>query len=143
MLYSDNGSEFKSKLIKHLSQQLGIKKTYISPCHLQANGKLESSHRFTKDCIQKYSIDGVLECDQLLPYAIAAFNCFQNEHSQKSHFLYFGCGPYLLYLAVFLQLKLRYLCLDEGMICLDELRQAHMLAGLNTKEAHSKQNTDK
>ena len=36
MLYSDNGPEFKSKLIEHLSQQLGIKKTYISPCHPQA-----------------------------------------------------------------------------------------------------------
>ena len=51
ILHSDKGMEFKSKLIEHLSQQLGIKKTYTSPCHLQANGKLESSHRFIKDCI--------------------------------------------------------------------------------------------
>ena len=29
ILHSENGSEFKSKLIEHLSQQLGIKKTYI------------------------------------------------------------------------------------------------------------------
>ena len=29
--HSDNGTEFKSKLIEHLSQQLGIEKTYISP----------------------------------------------------------------------------------------------------------------
>ena len=40
ILHSDNGTEFKSKLIEHLSQQLGIKKTYISPCHPQANGKI-------------------------------------------------------------------------------------------------------
>ena len=29
ILHSDNGTEFKSKLIEYLSQQLGIKKTYF------------------------------------------------------------------------------------------------------------------
>ena len=48
MLHLDNGMEFKSKLIEYLSQQLGIKKTYISPCNPHANRKLESSHRFIK-----------------------------------------------------------------------------------------------
>ena len=44
--------------------------------------------------------DGVLEWDQLLPYATAAFNWFPNEHSQESpHFLYFGCDPYVPHLA--------------------------------------------
>ena len=33
ILHSENGTEFKSKLIEHLAQQIGIKKTYISPCH--------------------------------------------------------------------------------------------------------------
>ena len=51
ILHSDNGIECKSKLIENLFQQLGIKKTYVSPSHPQANGKLESSHRFIKDCI--------------------------------------------------------------------------------------------
>ena len=90
ILHSDNGTEFKSKLMENLSQQLGIRKTFISSCHPQANGKLESSHRFIKDCIKKFSVDGVLEWDKLLPYATAAFNWFPNEHSQESpHFLYF------------------------------------------------------
>ena len=39
ILHSDNGMEFKSKLIEYLSQQLGIKR-HISPCHPQSNGKL-------------------------------------------------------------------------------------------------------
>ena len=51
ILYLDKGTEFKSKSIEHLSQQLGIKKTYISPCHPQANVKLEFSHRSIEDCI--------------------------------------------------------------------------------------------
>ena len=37
-LHSDNGTELISKLIEHLSQPLGIKRTYITPHHLQANG---------------------------------------------------------------------------------------------------------
>ena len=37
ILHSDNGNEFKSKLKEDLSQQLGIKKTFISPHHPQAN----------------------------------------------------------------------------------------------------------
>ena len=92
----DNGAEFKSKLMVNFSQQFGLRKTFISPCHPQANGKLESSDKFIKDCVWKFSIDGVLEWDQLLPHATAAFNWFPNEHSQESpHFLYFGCKPYL------------------------------------------------
>ena len=65
--HSDNGTEFTSKLIEHLSQQLGIKKTYISPHQAQANGKSESSYRFIKDCIQTFSIDGVLEWINCFP----------------------------------------------------------------------------
>ena len=85
----DNGAEFKLKLIETLSQQLGTRKTFIST-HQQANGKLESSHRFIKDCVQNFSINGILEWGELFLYATTAFNWFPNEHSQESpHFLYF------------------------------------------------------
>ena len=40
---------------------------------------MESSHRFIKDCICTFSVDGVLEWDQLLPYAMAAFIDSPNE----------------------------------------------------------------
>ena len=53
-------------------------------------------------------------------------------------FLYMRCDPYLPHLATFLQSKLRYLGLDKCMICLYRLRQAYMLAALNTKDACSK-----
>ena len=46
ILHSDNGMEFKSKLMEHLTEHLGIRKTFISPHDLQAKGKLKSSHRF-------------------------------------------------------------------------------------------------
>ena len=93
--------------MENLSQQLGIRKTLISSCHPQANGKLESLHRFIKNCVQEISIDGVLVWDQLLLYATAAFHWVPNEHSQEApHFLYFRGDPYLPHLAVLLQPKL-------------------------------------
>ena len=70
----------------------------------------------------------------------AAFNWFPNEYSQElPHFLYFGCDPYFPHLAAFLQPKLRYLGSDKGMIHLDKLRQAYMLAALNMRETYLKQ----
>ena len=82
----------------------------------------------------------MLEWDQLFPFAAAAVNWFSNEHSQESpNFLYFGCDPYVPHLAVLLQPKLYYLGSDKGMIHLDKLRQAYMVASLNTREAQSKQ----
>ena len=118
--------------MENLSQQLGIRKPFISPHHPQANGKLESLHIFIKSYVWKFSVNGVLGWDQ--------FNLFPNEHSQESpHFLYFGQDSYLLHIAEFLQLNLRYLALEESMICIDKLRQAYMLAALNKREAHSMQ----
>ena len=51
ILHSDYYAEFKSKLMENLSQQLGIRKTFISPCHPQVNGKLESSNNLINDCV--------------------------------------------------------------------------------------------
>ena len=139
ILHSDNGTEFKSKLFEYLTQKLGIKKTYISPHHPQANGKLESSHRFIKDCIYKFSVDSVQELDQLLPYATAAFIWILNEHFQESpHFLYFKYDSYFPPVAAFLQPKLRYLGSDKGKFHLHKMRHAYKLADLNAKEAYSK-----
>ena len=68
ILHSENSAEFKCKLMEILSQELGARKTFIFSHHPQANRKIESSHRFTKDCTWKLSVDHVLEWDQLLPY---------------------------------------------------------------------------
>ena len=104
ILHSHNGAESKSKLMKNLLQQLGIRKTFISPHHPQPNGKLESSHKFIKDCVQKFSTDGVLEWYQLIPYVTAAFIWFSFEHLQEApHFLYFGCDPYVPHLTALLE----------------------------------------
>ena len=75
ILHSSNGTEFKSKLIEHLfSKQIGMKKTYISPHHPQANGKLESSHRFIKDYIWKFFSRW---CHRMGPITSLCSSCIQ------------------------------------------------------------------
>ena len=144
ILYSDNGMKFKSKLIEHLSQHLGIKTLIFS---LAAHKAVENKNLhigLLKIAFMNFPIDGVLEWDQLLPNWTAAFSWFPTEHSEESpHLLYFGCDTYLPQLAAFLKPKLRYLGSDEGMMCLDKLKQACMLAALNTKDACSKENKRK
>ena len=64
ILHSDDSTEFKSKLIEHLTTAW-YKKTYIYPCHSQANRKLESSNRFIKD----YSKLFIRQCHVIGPIA--------------------------------------------------------------------------
>ena len=102
ILHSDNKMEFKSQLIEHLPQHQSIKKTYISPWHPKANGKLESSHRFLKDYIweilhRQYSKMG---------WTNTICNCCMYLASQQALtgiplFLYFRWEPYLPHIAAF------------------------------------------
>ena len=93
-----------------------------------------------KDYIHKFSINGILQWNQLF-HMQQLYNWFPNQHSQESP--HFGCDPYLPKHATFLQPQLRYLGVDEGMTDLDKLWQTYMFAAVNTKEAQSKQKCDK
>ena len=89
ILHSDSRVEFKSKLIENLTQQLRVKKTYISPCHTQSDEKLESSHQFIKDCIRKFLLmkywNGIsYSLMQWLP----SIGFLMNTPKNPPHFLY-------------------------------------------------------
>ena len=61
ILHSDNGTEFKSKLMENLFQQHSLKKLSFP---LTIHKQMENWN-FIKACILKFSLDGVLERDQL------------------------------------------------------------------------------
>ena len=49
---SDNGTEFKNKLMEEVSEELGVEyKIYSPPYRPQSNGRIESFHYFLKACI--------------------------------------------------------------------------------------------
>ena len=82
-ILSDNGTEFKNKLME-VSEELGVEyKIYSPPYRPQSNGRIESFHYFLKACIAKH-IAPQLEWDDIVPLACAAYNFLPNQG--RAHF---------------------------------------------------------
>ena len=47
-ILSDNGTEFKNKVINEACDQLGIKRLFSNPFYPQGNAKVENVHNFLK-----------------------------------------------------------------------------------------------
>ena len=137
-ILSDNGTEFKNKLMEEVSKELGVEyKVYSPPYRPQSNGRIESFHYFLKACIAKH-ITPQLEWDDVVPLACAAYNFFPNEHSgENPFFLMFGRDP-LLPLTKLLRPRLRYLGSEENILSLESLQNIYQLVVTNLKLAHEK-----
>ena len=90
-ILSDNGTEFKNKLLKEVAEKLGIEWKVYSPSYRpQVNGRIEGFHRYLKECIGKH-IQRHLEWDEVTQLTTAAYNYMPNQHSKESpFFLMFG-----------------------------------------------------
>ncbi len=71
-ILSDQGSNFRSDLMKQVAAILGIDRIQTSPYHPQTNGMLERFHATLKSMIRKSSQEKS-EWDRYLPYACFAF----------------------------------------------------------------------
>ena len=134
-ILSDNGEEFKNKLMEEVSKELGVEyKVYSPPYRPQSNGRIKSFHYFLKVYIAKH-INPQLEWDDVVPLACAAYNFLPNEHSRESpFFLMYGWDP-LLPLSKLLQPKVRYLGNDENILSLEALKNIYQLVVTNLKLA--------
>ena len=137
-ILSDNGMEFKNRLMEEVSKELGVEyKVYSPPYRPQSNGRIESFHYFLKACIAKH-INPQLEWDDVVPLACVAYNFLPNEHSRESSFfLMYGRDP-LLPLNKLLQPKVRYLGNDENILSLEALKNIYQLVVTNLKPACEK-----
>ena len=137
-ILSDNGTEFKNKLMEEVSKELGVEYKVYSPSYRpQSNGRIESFHYFLKACIAKH-ITPQLEWDDVVPLACAGYNFFPNEHSRESPFFWmFGRDP-LLPLTKLLRPKLRYLGNKESILSLESLQNIYQVVVTNLKIAHKK-----
>ena len=137
-ILSDNGMEFKNKLMEEVSKELGVEyKVYSPPYRPQSNGRIESFHYFLKACIAKH-INPHLEWDDVVPQACTAYNFLPNEHSRESpFFLMYGWDP-LLPLNKLLQPKVRYLGNDKNILSLEALKNIYQLIVTNLKLAQEK-----
>ena len=137
-ILSDNGTEFKNKLMEEVSEELGVEyKIYSPPYRPQSNGRIESFYYFLKACIAKH-IAPQLEWNDIVPLACAAYNFLPNEHSRESpFFLMFGRDP-LLPLTKLLKPKIRYLGNDENILSLEALKNMYQLVVTNLRYAREK-----
>ena len=124
-ILSDNGTEFKNKLMEEVSKELEMEYKVYSP---------PSFHYFLKACIAKH-INPQLEWDDVVPLACAAYNLLPNEHSRESPFLLmYGRDP-LLPLNKLLQPEIRYLGNNENILSLEALKNVYQLKAGRREEA--------
>ena len=137
-ILSDNGTEFKNKLMEEVCKELGVEyKIYSPPYRPQSNGRVESFHYFLKACIAKL-IAPQLEWDDIMPLACAAYNFLPNEHLRESPFFLMFGRDLLLPLTKLLKPKIRYLGNDENILYLGALKNMYQLVVTNLKYAREK-----
>ena len=137
-ILSDNGTEFKNKLMEEVSKELGVRyKIYSPPYRPQSNGRIESFHYFLKVCIAKHMAPQ-LEWDDIVPLACAAYNFLPNEHSRESPFFLMFGRDLLLPLTKLLKPKIRHLGNDENILSLEALKNMYQFVVTNLKYAIEK-----
>ena len=85
-IVSDQGSNFVSKLIAQLYEQLGITKIKTSVYHPEANGLVERFNGTLKSMLKKFVQERVQTWDKYLPYLLFAYREVPSESTGYSPF---------------------------------------------------------
>ena len=139
-MLTDNGTEFKNKLMDEVCEKLAIKHVYCPVYTPQANGKLEGFHRFFKACIGKHVRGSQIEWDAVVPLAASAYNFFPCQASRESpFFLMFGRDPIAPFSSL-LEPAPKYYGEKGGHLELDALQRMYQVTAENLKKAREKEN---
>ena len=138
-ILTDNGTEFKSKEMKQICEELDIKQVFSPVYTPQANGRLEGWHQFLKACIAKHIRGSEVEWDDLIPLAVSAYNFFPCQTSKESPFvLMFGRDP-ITPVAKLLEPKLKFYG-EKGIgVNMNTLRKLYTVVAENIRKAQEKQ----
>ena len=138
-ILTDNGTEFKSKEMRQICEELDIKQVFSPVYTPQANGRLEGWHRFLKSCIAKHIRGAEVEWHDLIPLAVSAYNFFPCQSSKESPFvLMFGRDPITL-IAKLLEPKLKFYGEKGVSLRMDTLRKLYTVVAENIRKAREKQ----
>ena len=74
VIYTDQGSNFNSKLMQDLCRVFLIEKTGTTPYHAQRNGQVERFIRVIADTLSKYCAKKPQKWDVYLPYITFVYN---------------------------------------------------------------------
>ena len=137
-ILTDNGTEFRSKEMKQICDELEIKQVFSPVYTPQANGRLEGWHRFLKSCIAKHIRGTDVEWDDLIPLAVSAYNFFPCQSSKESPFvLMFGRDP-ITPIAKLLEPKLKFYGEKGISLRMDTLHKLYTVAAENIRRAREK-----
>ena len=138
-ILTDNGTEFKSKEMKQICEELEIKQVFSPVYTPQSNGRLEGWHRFLKACIAKHIRGADIEWDDLIPLAVSAYNFFPCQSSKESPFvLMFGRDP-ITPIAKLLEPRLKFYGEKGEGINMNTLRKLYTVVAENIRKAREKQ----
>ena len=138
-ILTDNGTEFKSKEMKQICEDLEIKQVFSPVYTPQANGRLEGWHRFLKACIMKHIRGADVEWDDLIPLAVSVYNFFPCQSSKESPFvLMFGRDP-ITPIAKLLEPKLKFYGEKGNCVNMNMLRKLYAVVAENIRKAREKQ----
>ena len=131
---TDRGSEFSSKVMSYIAEQLGFTKVYASPYSPKSNSVIERCRSFLKNSIRKMRCNHDAEWDELIHIARMAYNIFPHSASGESlFFLMYRRDAYLPTLHQLLQPKMQYMGDDKCRIHLDAMQDIYMMAVLSLK----------
>ena len=134
-ILTDNGTEFRSKEMKQICEELEIKQVFSPVYTPQANGRLEGWHRFLKSCIAKHIRGTDVEWDDLIPLAVSAYNFFPCQSSKESPFvLMFGRDP-ITPIVKLLESKLKFYGEKGVSLRMDTLCKLYTVAAKNIHRA--------
>ena len=138
-ILTDNGTEFKSKEMKRICDELEIKQVFSPVYTPQSNGRLEGLHRFLKACIAKHIRGTDVEWDDLIPLEVSAYNFFPCQSSKESPFvLMFGRDP-ITPIAKLLEPRLKFYGEKGEGVNMNTLRKLYMVVAENIRRAREKQ----
>ena len=118
---TNNGTEFKNKLMDVCAQLDVEHKIYSPPYRPQSNRRIESFHYFLKACISKH-VTLQTEWDDVIPLACVAYNFLPNEHSRESSFFLMFGRDAILPLSKLVQPQVRYLGNDKNILSMQALK---------------------
>uniref|UniRef100_A0A1I7YHP6 Integrase catalytic domain-containing protein n=1 Tax=Steinernema glaseri TaxID=37863 RepID=A0A1I7YHP6_9BILA len=86
IIITDQGTEFRNQLDKHLSDKLGIEHRFSTPYHPQTNGLVERMNQTIKSKLVKLIEDDPKSWDLRLPIALMAIRSTANRSTGTSPF---------------------------------------------------------
>ena len=138
-IHSDQGGSFEAKVIYHLCDFLGVKKSRTSPYHPAGNGITERFNRTLISMLRSLDLDKKPDWKDQLSSLVFAFNCCRHDSTGYSPFyLLFGRTPNLA-LDVFLGTPLEKQVVNPVDVIKQNLDKAFKTAREFTRKAQKKQ----